>query len=46
METTKELPGMARLKIRPGKLEELNPALSPAPLPEQPSVKQTRRFAR
>lgn len=30
MKTTKELLGIARLKIHPGKLEELNPALSPA----------------
>jgi len=46
METTKELPGIARLKIHPGKREELNPALSPALLPEQPSRKQTCYFAR
>ncbi len=46
METTKELLGIARLKIHPGKREELNPALSPALLPEQPPGKQTRRFAR
>ena len=35
METTKELPGIARLKIHPGKREELNPALPPVLLPEQ-----------
>ncbi len=46
METTQELPGLARLKIHPGNLEELNPALPPAPLPEQSPAKQTRPFAR
>ena len=46
METTEELVGIARLKIHPGKREELNPALSPAPLPDQPQAKQTGRSAR
>jgi len=46
METTNELLGIAPLKIHPGKREELNPALSPAPLPEQPPAKQTCRSTR
>ena len=45
METTQELLTIARLKIHPGKREELNPALPPAPLPEPPPAKQTDRFA-
>lgn len=46
METTKELPDIARLKIHPDKLEELNPALPPVLLPEQALRKQTCRFTR
>jgi hypothetical protein len=44
--TSKKLLRIARLKIHPGKREELNPALSPAPLPEQAPAKQSRLFAR
>ena len=46
IETTKELLGIARLKIHPGKPEESNPAPSSALLPEQAPWKHTFRSAR